>query len=151
MTGIAVGQPVPDFTLPATGGGSWRLRSARGGAVVLYFYPRDNTPGCTLEGQDFNRLLPRLRRAAVQVVGISRDGPASHEKFSQKMGFGFPLLSDEDERVCRLFDVIHEKNLYGRKVMGVHGTRFVPQNDKAFDDIHDLVKTLNIDLKKLNS
>jgi thioredoxin-dependent peroxiredoxin len=125
VTGVALGQPVPDFTLPATGGENWRLRAARGGPVVLYFYPRDSTPGCTLEGQDFNRLLPRLRRAGVQVAGISRDSLASHEKFCTRMGFGFPLLSDEDERVCRLFEVIREKNLYGRKVMGVERSTFL--------------------------
>lgn len=125
MSTVAIGRVVSDFALPATGGGRWRLRDARGTPVVLYFYPRDNTPGCTLEGQDFNRLLPRLRRAGVQVLGISRDSIDSHEKFCDKMGFGFPLLSDADERVCRQFDVIREKNMYGRKVMGVERGTFL--------------------------
>jgi peroxiredoxin Q/BCP len=105
---LAVGGKVPDFTLPGTGG-DFRLKDARGGTLVLYFYPRDNTPGCTLEGQQFAALAPRFTRAGVSVYGISRDSLAAHEKFREKMGFPFALLSDADERVCKLFDVIREK------------------------------------------
>ena len=122
---VSVGKAVPDFALPSTGGVIWHLRDARGHKLVLYFYPRDNTPGCTLEGQDFNRLLPRFERAGVSVLGISRDSLASHEKFCTKMGFAFPLLADEDERVCRLFDVMREKNMYGRKVVGIERSTFL--------------------------
>jgi thioredoxin-dependent peroxiredoxin len=126
---VSVGRKVPEFSLPATGGATWRLREARGHALVLYFYPRDNTPGCTLEGQQFARLYPRFERAGVRIAGISRDSVASHEKFRDKMKFPFPLLADEDEKVCRLFDVIREKNMYGRKVMGVERSTFLLDAD----------------------
>ena len=116
---------VPDFTLPATGGGSVRLKDLLGTKVVLYFYPRDNTSGCTLEGQQFAALAPRFAKAGATVFGISRDSVASHEKFRDKMRFPFALLSDEDERVCQLFDVIREKNMYGRKVMGIERSTFL--------------------------
>ena len=129
MSGVAIGRKVPDFALPASGGGTWRLRDARGAVLVLYFYPRDNTPGCTLEGQDFNRLLPSFRRAGARVYGVSRDSLASHEKFCAKMGFGFQLLSDEDGKACALFDVIREKNMYGRKVLGIERSTFLIDGD----------------------
>jgi peroxiredoxin Q/BCP len=125
MSGVAVGGKVPHFELPALGGRTWRLEDARGSLLVLYFYPRDSTPGCTLEGQDFNKLLPAFKRAGAQVCGVSRDSVASHEKFCSKMGFGFELLADEDERACRLFDVIREKNMYGRKVLGIERSTFL--------------------------
>src|SRR5690348_2057274 len=124
-TAISVGAKVPDFALPETGGGTMRIKDHAGEKLVLYFYPRDNTPGCTLEGQQFASLHPRFKRAGIQVFGISRDSLASHEKFRDKMGYPFALLSDEDGRVCRLFDVIREKNMYGRKVMGVERSTFL--------------------------
>jgi len=120
-----VGDTVPDFALPSTGGGSWRLKDARGRKLVLYFYPRDSTPGCTLEGRQFAALEPRFSRACVAIAGISRDSLASHERFRDKMGFPFPLLSDADGAVCGLFDVIREKNLYGRKLMGIERSTFL--------------------------
>ena len=122
---LTPGSKVPDFKLPATGGNSVRLRDLRGKNLVLYFYPRDNTSGCTLEGQQFAALAPRFAKAGTSVFGISRDGLASHEKFRDKMGFPFALLSDEDERVCKLFDVIREKNMYGRTVLGVERSTFL--------------------------
>lgn len=125
MTAPAIGKLVPDFTLPATGGAPFRLRDARGQALVLYFYPRDSTPGCTLEGQDFQRLLPAFKRAGARVCGISRDSLAAHEKFCSKYGFEFPLLVDAEGAACRLFDVIHEKNMYGRKVLGIVRSTFL--------------------------
>jgi thioredoxin-dependent peroxiredoxin len=121
---LAVGGKVPDFTLPGTGG-EFRLKDARASTLVLYFYPRDNTPGCTLEGQQFAALAPRFTKAGVAVYGISRDSLAAHEKFRQKMRFPFALLSDADERVCKLFDVIREKNMYGRKVLGIERSTFL--------------------------
>jgi len=125
LSAVALGRVVPDFTLPSTAGESFRLRTARGQPLVLYFYPRDNTPGCTLEGQDFQRLLGAYRRAGVRVCGISRDGMDSHRKFCEKFAFGFELLSDEDGKVCKLFDVIREKNMYGRKLMGIVRSTFL--------------------------
>jgi peroxiredoxin Q/BCP len=122
---VVVGRTVPDFSLPATGGETWRLKDERGHALVLYFYPRDNTPGCTLEGQQFAALAPRYKKAGVTILGISRDSVASHEKFRTKMCFPFTLLSDEDGKVCTLFDVIREKNMYGRKVMGIERSTFL--------------------------
>jgi peroxiredoxin Q/BCP len=122
---VAVGSKVPDFTLPSTGGGNLRLKDCLGRKLVLYFYPRDNTPGCTLEGQQFAALAPRFTKAGVSVFGISRDSLASHEKFREKMGFPFALLSDADEQACKLFDVIREKNMYGRKVMGIERSSFL--------------------------
>ena len=125
MSGVAVGRVVPDFSLPATGGADFRLRETRGEALVLYFYPRDSTPGCTLEGQDFQRLLPAFGRARARVCGISRDSLAAHEKFCSKYGFNFPLLVDADGEACKLFEVIHEKNMYGRKVLGIVRSTFL--------------------------
>jgi len=92
---------------------------------VLYFYPRDNTPGCTLEGQQFATLAARFERAGTSIVGISRDSIAAHEKFRTQMGFPFPLLSDADSLACTLFDVIREKNMYGRKVIGIERSTFL--------------------------
>ena len=125
MSAVALGRVVPDFTLPSTAGEPFRLRAARGRPLVLYFYPRDDTPGCTLEGQDFQRLLGAFRRAGVRVCGISRDDMASHQKFCEKFAFGFELLSDEEGKVCQLFAVIGEKNMYGRKVMGIVRSTFL--------------------------
>jgi thioredoxin-dependent peroxiredoxin len=122
---VALDAKVPDFTLPATGGGTVRLKDLAGGKVVLYFYPRDNTPGCTLEGQQFAALHARFAKAGVTVFGLSRDSLASHEKFRDKMGYPFALLSDADERLCQLFNVIREKNMYGRKVLGIERSTFL--------------------------
>jgi len=122
---VAVGKPVADFSLPATGGEPWRLADARGTKLVLYFYPRDNTPGCTQEGSDFAALAPRFKAAGTQIVGVSRDSLASHEKFRDKMGYPFALLSDADEQLCRQFDVIRMKTLYGRSSLGVERSTFL--------------------------
>jgi len=116
---------VADFNLPGTGSAPFSLRAQRGQAVVLYFYPRDNTPGCTLEGQDFQRLLPAFKRAGARVFGISRDTLAAHHKFCDKFGFGFELLADVDGDVCKQFDVIRMKNMYGRKVLGIERSTFL--------------------------
>ena len=120
-----LGAKVPPFSAPSTGGASFSLKDARGEKLVLYFYPKDATPGCTTEGENFRDLYPRFRRAGVQVFGVSRDSLASHEKFRSAMKFPFHLLSDTEEALCRLFDVIHEKNMYGRKVMGIVRSTFL--------------------------
>ena len=116
---------VTDFTSAATGDKAIRLKELRGQNVVLYFYPKDSTPGCTLEGQDFRDLHSKFRRQKTIILGVSRDSIASHEKFKAKQNFPFDLLSDPDEKLCKLFDVIHEKTLYGRKFMGVVRSTFL--------------------------
>ncbi|MDH5824246.1 peroxiredoxin [Luteimonas sp. RD2P54] len=93
--------------------------------LVLYFYPKDSTPGCTTEGLDFNALLPKFRRRDAAVLGVSRDSVKSHDNFCAKQGFAFPLVSDPDEALCRAFDVIREKNMYGRKVIGIERSTFL--------------------------
>ena len=125
MAKIAVDKKVPDFSLPATGGEPFRLADHKGHNVVLYFYPRDNTPGCTLEGQDFRDYMRRFKATNTRVFGISRDSLACHEKFKQAQKFSFELLADADEKACRLFDVIREKNMYGKKVMGIERSTFL--------------------------
>ncbi len=120
-----VNEPAPDFELPATGNHTFRLRDARGKALVLYFYPKDNTPGCTTEGQHFRDLHPQFQDARCAIYGISRDSLKSHESFKGKMNFPFELLSDSDEVACKLFDVIKMKNMYGKKVRGIERSTFV--------------------------
>lgn len=125
MSKPTLGKKVPDFHLPATGGGEIRLADLKGSNVVLYFYPKDSTPGCTLEGQDFRDRHTKFKRLHTVILGVSRDSLAAHEKFKEKQAFPFELLSDADEKVCRLFDVIKEKNMYGRKVMGIERSTFL--------------------------
>jgi len=125
MATIEPGTKVPDFSLPMTGGGVWSLKEAARQRLVIYFYPRDMTSGCTREAGDFRDLQAAFRRAGVQVVGISRDSVASHDKFAARESLPFPLLSDADETVCRLFDVIKQKILYGRKYIGVERSTFL--------------------------
>ena len=122
---VAVGQKVPDLALPSTAGGEFRLSGLRGGAVVLYFYPKDATSGCTVEAQEFRDLHARFRRAGATVFGISRDSLPSHERFRAAQKLPFHLLSDPEERACALFDVIREKSLYGRRYMGVERSSFL--------------------------
>lgn len=118
-------QPVADFKLPATGGATFMLSAMRGKPLVIYFYPKDNTPGCTAESQQFRDLYPDFQKAGCEVVGISRDSINSHEKFKARFTLPFPLLSDESEVVCEQFGVIKEKNLYGKKVRGIERSTFV--------------------------
>ncbi len=125
MSKIAADKKVPAFSLPATNGGKWKFTDAAGKNLVIYFYPRDMTSGCTRESQDFRDLHGAFRKAKTAIVGISRDNLASHEKFKTKEKLPFDLLSDADEKVCRLFDVIKEKSLYGRKYMGIERSTFL--------------------------
>jgi thioredoxin-dependent peroxiredoxin len=120
-----LGKPVPDFSLPSTGGTTFRPSASRGKKLVLYFYPKDDTPGCTTEGSDFRDHHKEFAQAGCEIYGISRDSLKSHEGFKAKMKFPFELLSDEDEKVCKLFDVIKMKNMYGRKVRGIVRSTFV--------------------------
>ena len=121
---IEVGGSAPQFTLEGTDG-AWSLADAKGSALVIYFYPRDNTSGCTQEGLDFSALHAQFRRAKALIFGISPDSVASHEKFKKKMSFPFELLSDPDQKVCKLYDVIQEKSMYGRRYMGVERSTFL--------------------------
>ena len=120
---------VADFAAEATGNQKVRLKELRGKNVVIYFYPKDSTPGCTTEGRDFSALHARFKRANTVIFGVSRDSIASHEKFTEKQGFKFDLISDPDEKLCKKFDVIHEKTLYGRKFMGVVRSTFLIDAD----------------------
>ena len=115
---------LPDFELPATGNQRFQL-SAYPAPFVLYFYPRDDTPGCTVEGQDFRDLHPEFVKAGVAVFGVSRDSVASHEKFKAKFSFPFELLSDADEELCKGFGVMKMKNMYGKPVRGIERSTFV--------------------------
>ncbi|MEW6688295.1 MAG: peroxiredoxin [Pseudomonadota bacterium] len=119
------GKAVKDFTLPSTGGGTFRLSERRGKKLVLYFYPKDNTPGCTAEGADFRQRHAAFVGAGAEVWGISRDSVRSHEGFKAKMKFPFELLSDADEAACAQFGVIKMKSMYGRKVRGIERSTFV--------------------------
>ena len=123
------GKAVKDFILPATGGGTFRLSDQRGKTLVVYFYPKDNTPGCTLEGADFRDRYKDFRKAGAEVVGVSRDSLKSHEGFKAKMKFPFELLSDADEKVCTIFGVMKMKNMYGRQVRGIERSTFVIDRD----------------------
>lgn len=125
MSKVQAGKPVPKFKLSATGGAEVSSESLAGKVVVLYFYPKDDTPGCTTEGCGFRDHHAAFRKAGAVVLGVSRDTLASHEKFKAKYEFPFDLLSDGDEKLCTLFDVIKEKNMYGKKVMGVERSTFL--------------------------
>ncbi|MDH3862053.1 MAG: peroxiredoxin [Gammaproteobacteria bacterium] len=129
MSAPRMNRVVADFKADATGDQQIRLKDLRGKNVVLYFYPKDSTPGCTTEGRDFSALHGKFKRAKTVVLGVSRDSVASHEKFKEKQGFPFDLLSDPDERLCKQFDVIHEKSLYGRKFMGIVRSTFLIDSD----------------------
>ncbi len=124
MPTVTIGKKAPQFTLDGTGG-TWASADALGAPLVLYFYPRDNTPGCTKEGQDFAAAHPAFRKCKATILGISPDSVESHHKFRKKMGFPFDLLSDPSRRVCTLYDVIKEKSLYGKKFLGVERSTFL--------------------------
>lgn len=113
------------FELPATGGKTFRLADARGKKLVVYFYPKDDTPGCTVEGSDFRHLYAEFQAHNCEIVGVSRDSIKSHEKFRSKLSLPFDLLSDEDEKVCEQFGVIKLKNMYGKEVRGIERSTFV--------------------------
>jgi thioredoxin-dependent peroxiredoxin len=125
MTRPSLGTVVPDFEAKATGDKTIKLSDYRGKTVVLYFYPKDSTPGCTLEGQDFRDNIEQFTALNAVVLGVSRDSLKSHENFKCKQEFPFDLLSDADENLCRLFDVIKMKNMYGKQVRGIERSTFL--------------------------
>lgn len=126
---IMLNQPIPDFELPSTGGKSFKLSDYRGKTLIIYFYPKDATPGCTAQGQQFRDAYAELRTAGAEIFGISRDSLKSHENFKAKFSFPFELLSDADEIACGLFDVIKQKNMYGKQVRGIERSTFVIDAD----------------------
>jgi peroxiredoxin Q/BCP len=122
---VKVGDSAPDFTLPADGGNAVSLKGLKGKPVVLYFYPKDDTSGCTVEACAFRDALPDFSRVKAEIVGISRDTVASHDKFKAKFKLPFPLASDEDGKVCEAYGVWVEKSMYGRKYMGIERATFL--------------------------
>lgn len=125
MTAPLQDQPVADFTAQATGDREIRLSELRGRNVVIYFYPKDSTPGCTTEGQDFRDLYPEFQALDTEIFGVSRDGIKSHENFKAKQSFPFDLISDKEETLCQLFDVIKLKKMYGRESLGIERSTFL--------------------------
>lgn len=126
MTAPAIGKAIKNFSLPATSGQTIKLSDFKGKKnVVLYFYPKDSTPGCTTEGQDFRAHYSDFEQADTVILGVSRDSIKSHENFKAKQDFPFELLSDQDEVLCQQFDVIKEKNMYGKKYMGIERSTFL--------------------------
>jgi peroxiredoxin Q/BCP len=122
---VNVGDKVVNVPLTLGKGGAGNLSDFRDFWLVLYFYPKDNTPGCTTEGIDFNQLYPKFRKAGADVLGVSRDSVKSHQNFCAKHGFAFDLVSDADEALCRAFDVIKPKKLYGRDYVGIERSTFL--------------------------
>ena len=125
MAKAKIGKKVTDIALPSTGDQKLKLSHFKDKNIVLYFYPRDSTPGCTREGQDFRDDITKFRRASTVILGVSRDSLKSHENFKNKQAFPFDLLSDVEEKLCQQFDVIKEKNMYGKKVMGIERSTFL--------------------------
>jgi len=125
MSAPRLNRVVADFKATATRDKAVQLKTLRGQNVVIYFYPKDSTPGCTTESQDFRDLHTKFSKQKTRVLGVSRDSLASHEKFREKQKLPFDLISDPDEKLCRQFDVIREKNLYGRKYMGIERSTFL--------------------------
>lgn len=119
------GDLIPDFAFTATSGLNARLSDYRGQYVVLYFYPKDSTPGCTTEGQDFRDAYPQFQKLNTQIFGVSRDSLKSHENFKSKQNFPFELISDPEEVLCQLFDVIKMKSMYGKQVRGIERSTFL--------------------------
>jgi len=120
-----IGDRIPQLAFTLSTGASASFADYADHWLVLYFYPKDSTPGCTIEGNDFNALLPKFKKLDARVLGVSRDSVKSHQNFCAKQGFKFDLVSDSDEALCKAFDVIHEKNMYGKKVLGIVRSTFL--------------------------
>ena len=138
-----IGQQAPDFDLPRDGGGSLKLSDLRGKPVIVYFYPKDDTSGCTTEGKDFSALLPEFQKAGATVIGISPDSAKSHDKFKAKHGLLVVLVADEDKRAIQDYGVWVEKSMYGRKFMGVERTTILIDNDGRVARVWNKVKVAN--------
>ena len=130
MSKVKIGKKIPSFSTILDDGSELKSKDFNGKYIVIYFYPKDSTPGCTKEGEDFRDLHKEFIKRNAQIYGVSRDSIVSHQKFKAKYKFPFHLISDEDESLCKLFDVIKEKNMYGRKYMGIERSTFLI-NDKG--------------------
>jgi peroxiredoxin Q/BCP len=137
---VAVGKKAPDFTAPTDGGKKLKLSELRGKPVVLYFYPKDDTPGCTTEACGFRDAAPDFKKLKAQVIGISKDSVARHDKFKAKYGLNFPLVSDEDGKICEKYGTWIEKSLYGRKYMGIDRATFLIDKDGVVRNVWNKVK-----------
>ena len=137
---VDVGDKAPSFTLPTDGGGEISLKDLEGKTVILYFYPKDDTSGCTAEACAFRDALPDFSKATAQVIGISRDPVKSHDKFKQKYGLTFPLASDEDGKVCEAYGTWVEKSMYGRKYMGIERSTFLIDRQGVIRNVWRKVK-----------
>jgi len=135
-----IGKKMDKLNLPMTGGKSFDLKSYAGKRVILYFYPKDMTPGCTIEGHEFTQLVPEFKKLNTVVLGISRDSVDKHEKFIKKENYKIDLISDEDEQACEFFDVIKEKNMYGKKVMGIERSTFLIGSNGIIEHVWRKVK-----------
>ena len=155
MNNAVINKKVPAFKLPATGGQTISLTGLKGKNVVLYFYPKDSTPGCTREGQDFRDNYRKFRARNTVILGVSRDTLKSHEKFKAAQEFPFELIADEDETLCNIFAVVKMKNMYGKKVRGIERSTFLLDDkgilrqawrkvnvDGHVDEVLDAVKNL---------
>ena len=156
MTQLKVGKKIPDIELPATNDKNIKLSDFAGKNIVLYFYPKASTPGCTQEGKDFSEAINKFRRQSTVILGASRDSVKAQQNFKDKQGFPFELLSDKEEKLCSQFDVIKMKNMYGKKVRGIERSTFVIDRDGKLqrewrgikvpghvDEVLDAVKQLN--------
>ena len=130
MSKVKIGKKIPSFSTILDDGSELKSKDFNGKYIVIYFYPKDSTPGCTKEGEDYRDLHKEFIKSKAQINGVSRDSIASHQKFKAKYKFPFHLISDEDESLCKIFDVIKEKNMYGRKYMGIERSTFLI-NDKG--------------------
>lgn len=148
---MKLGAQLEDFSLSITGGddAAFRLSAYRGRIIVLYFYPKDDTPGCTLEGKDFSALLPSFEQAGAVVLGVSRDGIRSHEKFRDKYGYAHHLLADTDAALCKQFGVLKEKTMFGKPVTGISRSTFIIDGDgrlagewRGIKDVTDHAQTV---------
>jgi len=149
---VKIGEKVPEFSLPSTGNKTIELSELKGKNIIIYFYPKDATPGCTIEGQNFRDNIRKFSSLNTVVLGVSRDKISSHEKFKKNQKFPFDLLSDEDEKLCKIFNVMKEKNMYGRKFIGIERSTFLIdkkgilrnewRNVKVKDHVRDVLRIL---------
>ncbi len=153
MTQLTIGEPIPDFEADSTGITPFKLSNFKGKKLIIYFYPRDNTPGCTQEGKDFRDNIDQFNAHNTAVFGVSRDSVKVHEGFKSKQAFPFELISDKEEKLCQLFDVIKMKNMYGKQVRGIERSTFlIDEKGILIDEWRKVKVKIHIEelLQKLN-